>query len=59
MQTINENDIIEFKKNHPCGGNKWKVLRVGSDCRIQCEKCGHQVEITRSKLEKNMKAVKR
>jgi len=56
---IHENDILEFKKNHPCGGNKWKVLRVGSDCRLECETCGHQIEITRSKIEKNIKEVKK
>jgi len=53
---IHENDILEFKKKHPCGGNKWKVLRVGSDCRLECVTCGHQIEITRSKIEKNLKA---
>ena len=55
MAVFNEGSILEFKKKHPCGGNTWKVLRVGSDCRLQCETCGHQIEITRSKLEKNIK----
>ena len=55
---IKENDILEFKKKHPCGGNKWKVLRVGSDCRLECVTCGHQIEITRSKIEKNVTEVK-
>ena len=50
-----EGDVIEFKKKHPCGSNKWKVLRTGSDCRLQCEGCGHQIEISRSKLDKNIR----
>ena len=37
MASLNEGEIITFKKKHPCGANTWKVLRVGSDCRIQCE----------------------
>lgn len=55
MVALNEGDILEFKKTHPCGGSKWKILRVGSDCRLECTTCGHQIEITRSKLEKNIK----
>lgn len=52
---INEGDILEFKKKHPCGGNKWKVLRIGSDFRLECTTCGHQIEIERFKAEKNIK----
>ena len=55
MFVVHEGDILEFKKKHPCGGSKWKVLRVGSECRIQCENCKHQVEISRAKLDKNIK----
>ncbi len=55
MVSIKEGDILTFKKIHPCGGYTWKVLRVGSDCRLECEKCGHQIEIVRAKLEKNIK----
>ncbi|MCR5847912.1 MAG: DUF951 family protein [Lachnospiraceae bacterium] len=55
MFSLKEDDIIEFKKKHPCGGNTWKVLRAGSDCRLQCTTCAHQIEISRSKLEKNVK----
>lgn len=55
MASFKEGDILTFKKMHPCGGYTWKVLRVGSDCRLECEKCGHQIEIVRNKLEKNLK----
>ena len=27
-------DILELKKNHPCGNNKFEVIRVGSEIRI-------------------------
>ncbi len=23
------NDIVEMKKPHPCGENRWKVIRMG------------------------------
>lgn len=53
------NDIIELKKQHPCGSKRWKVLRVGADFRVQCEGCGHKVMIPRVKLEKRIKKVER
>jgi hypothetical protein len=53
------NDILELKKQHPCGSKRWKVLRVGADFRIQCEVCGHRVMIPRVKLEKRIKKVER
>ena len=28
------NDILELKKEHPCGGKQWLVLRVGMDADL-------------------------
>ncbi|NLX76249.1 MAG: DUF951 domain-containing protein [Clostridiaceae bacterium] len=50
-------DLVEMKKPHPCGSKIWKVVRTGADIRMECQKCGHQVMIPRSKFEKNMKKV--
>ncbi len=49
--------IIEMKKKHPCGGNRFEVLRTGSDIRVKCMVCGRDMIIPRIKLEKNIKAV--
>ncbi len=27
------NDIVEMKKNHPCGNNRWLIIRMGADIR--------------------------
>ncbi len=48
-------DTVEMKKNHPCGGKLFKILRVGSDIRIVCEGCGRDMVIDRLKLEKSVK----
>ena len=48
---------IELKKTHPCGGNSFIILRVGSEVRIKCEKCGHDMTIDRIKLEKSIKKI--
>lgn len=50
-------DILLMKKNHPCGGTKFVVLRSGMDFKLRCEKCGHEIEIQRSKAEKNIKQI--
>lgn len=50
-------DILEMKKVHPCGSNRMKVLRVGSDIRILCVGCGRDVTVPREKLEKNIRKV--
>lgn len=48
-------DIVQMKKQHPCGSNEWEVLRVGIDFRIKCCGCGHMVMLPRTKFEKNVK----
>jgi hypothetical protein len=50
-------DIAELKKNHPCGGAQFKILRVGSDIRIICLKCGRDMVIERIKFERSVKKI--
>ena len=56
---IRVNDELLMKKPHPCGGNRFLVLRVGMDFRLRCLNCTHEVMIPRKKAEKNIKAVYR
>lgn len=50
-------DIVEMKKAHPCGENRWKIIRMGMDIRIKCEGCGHSVMLPRKQFEQKMKRV--
>lgn len=50
-------DWVELKKPHPCGTNRWKIIRMGMDIRVKCEGCGHSVMIPRMKFEKQVKKV--
>lgn len=52
-------DILQMKKNHPCGENRFSVLRIGADFKIRCIKCGHEIMASRSKIEKNIKKILR
>ncbi len=56
-KTFKMNDIVEMKKQHPCGVNRWKIIRVGMDIRIKCEGCEHSVLIPRKDFTKKMKKV--
>ena len=28
-------DIVEMKKQHPCGTNRWQITRMGADIKIE------------------------
>lgn len=46
---------IRMKKAHPCGENRWEILRVGMDFRLKCTGCSRQVMVPRKLVEKNFK----
>lgn len=54
---IRTGDILVMKKNHPCGNNKFSVLRVGMDFKIRCLSCSREVMVPRVKAEKNIKKI--
>jgi hypothetical protein len=49
---LHTGDRIQLKKPHPCGGSIFRVLRVGGEVRVVCEKCGRDMTLDRVKLEK-------
>ncbi len=50
-------DTLEMKKVHPCGANRFEVLRVGAEVRVRCLGCGRDMVLDRLKLEKNIRRV--
>lgn len=52
-------DELVMKKSHPCGANKFLVLRIGADFKIRCLGCGREVMLERVRVEKNIKAINR
>lgn len=55
MVEISLGDIIQTKKKHPCGDDKWIITRVGADVKIKCQKCGRLIMLERSEFEKRYK----
>lgn len=49
--------IVMMRKQHPCGTNKWKVVRLGADIKIECCNCKHIVMIPRIEFNKKLKKV--
>ncbi len=50
-------DFVQMKKAHPCGSDRWEILRVGMDFRIKCQGCGRMVLLSRRDFEKRVKKV--
>lgn len=49
--------IVEMKKGHPCGENKWEIIRLGADIKIKCVNCGRVVMLPRIDFNKKIKKI--
>lgn len=49
------NDVLQFKKKHPCGSETWKVVKTGVDYKLECTLCKRQIIIARVELKKKVK----
>ena len=56
---IRVGDVITMKKKHPCGCDRFTVLRIGADFRIKCLECGREVMLERVKVENNIRKLSR
>lgn len=50
-------DVLVMKKNHPCGENRFLVLRTGVDFKLRCLGCGREFLTPRIKAEKHIKSI--
>ena len=57
IETFDLGDIVEMKKQHPCGSKEFEVIRLGADIKIKCVGCGRIVMIPRIKFQKDAKKV--
>lgn len=48
-------DIVRFRKKHPCGGDKWEIIRIGMDFKAKCISCGRLIMLPRRKFDKSVK----
>ncbi|WP_200898616.1 DUF951 domain-containing protein [Gottschalkia purinilytica] len=57
IDKFNIGDVVQLKKVHPCGENKWEVMRTGVDFRIKCLGCERQVWLARREFIRRVKKV--
>ena len=50
-------DRVEMKKPHPYGEKIFEISRVGTDVKLRCTGCGHEVMLPRAKAEKGIKKI--
>ena len=57
MDPVKVGTIVEMRKSHPCGSNRWEVIRYGADVKLKCLGCDHVVMLERPKFQKRLKKV--
>ncbi|MSP11746.1 MAG: DUF951 domain-containing protein [Chloroflexi bacterium] len=49
-------DIVRLRKLHPCGGDTWRIERLGADIGLRCLTCQRYVLLPRSVVERRIKS---
>ena len=57
MIELHEGDILTLKKAHPCGADRFEVIRTGADVRLKCAGCGKLLLLPRRQVEKGLKTI--
>ena len=50
-------DIVQTRKTHPCGENKWEIIRVGVDFKLKCLGCNHIIMLDRLEFERKLRSI--
>ena len=48
-------DVVVLRKPHPCGGDSWRIVRLGADIGLRCTTCSHRVLVPRAAVERDIK----
>jgi hypothetical protein len=51
------NDIVKMKKTHPCGEDRWRIIRTGMDVKIKCLGCGRIIMLAHEEFIKKAKRI--
>ncbi len=55
LEQFDLGDVVQMKKPHACGTNRWTIIRVGADVKIRCANCGRIVMMDRAEFVKMAK----
>lgn len=48
-------DIVQMRKPHACGGDTWRVVRIGAEIGLRCQTCQRKVLLPRSEFERRIR----
>ena len=48
-------DGVALRKRHPCGGDTWRIVRLGADIGLRCLTCERRVLVGRASVERDIK----
>jgi len=48
-------DLVQMRKPHACGGDSWRVFRLGAEIGMRCITCERKVFLARSEFERRVK----
>ncbi len=48
---------VQLRRPHPCGGDRWRITRVGAHIGIACLTCGRSVMLERLLFERRLRRV--
>jgi len=52
-------DIVQTKKKHVCGSDRWVVQRTGAEIKLKCLGCNREIMILKIDLEKRTKNIEK
>jgi len=52
---IRLDDVVKMRKPHPCGGDEWQVVRLGTDIGMLCLTCRRKVYLPRSRFARQVR----
>ena len=55
VEEIRIGDVVQTRKQHPCGSSEWTVTRIGADIKMRCSGCGRVVMLDRETFLKRRK----
>ena len=57
LPDLNLEDVVTLRKPHPCGGYRWKIVRLGADIGLECLTCKRIVLLPRRELARRAKRI--
>jgi hypothetical protein len=52
--TLYLGDVVRLRRVHPCGGDRWRIDRLGADIGLRCLTCERHILVDRVVLERRI-----